>query len=298
MPELPEVETIRRDLQRHAVGRRIEDFIIRWPRTFVGTAAAAAKLRGKEIERIDRRGKYLLLRLSGGTTLSLHLRMSGRLRAAPAATAVLDHERARVLLDDGAAIVFTDPRKFGRIAPLSSAAASRLDASLGIEPLDPGFSATALRRSLAGTRRAVKSVLLDQARIAGIGNIYADEALHAAGIHPAAPAGALSEEEIARLAAAIPTVLSAAIRHRGTTFQMYRDGQGKKGRYAYRLMVYGRGGLPCRRCGTELSSTRLGQRTTVWCSSCQPRSAARRSQAPSRPAAKAPRSRRPGHSKS
>lgn len=277
MPELPEVETIRRNLNEAVSGLSISAVEVRSPHclameTEFAPDLFAHALEGRSFTGFDRRGKYLLARLSGGAALAVHLRMTGRLVHVPAGApepAGLSPRHVHLILhlSDGGRLIFYDPRKFGRVH------LGRLPGglqALGPEPLDPGFTAGVLAGILRGRRAGVKAVLLNQAALAGLGNIYADEALHRAGIHPARRADRLSRREVERLWVAVRAVLSEAILHRGTTFSDYRDGRGEPGGFAALLQVYGREGRPCRRCGRAIERIKVAGRSSRFCPGCQP----------------------------
>lgn len=269
MPELPEVETIVRDLQRPLAGATIRGVdILSESAIAVPTAAEfAAKLPGRRIQGVDRRGKFIILRLEPGVLL-VHLRMTGRLLLATNGAEEADPPHLRVALQlDRGRLLFVDTRKFGRL--YLAADANAFLGSLGAEPLDPAFTPTALGDCLQGRRACVKSILLDQRVVAGIGNIYADEALFAAGISPARAAGTLSEAEVEALHSAIRSELQRGIHHRGTTFSDYRDAHGRRGGHREFLRVYGRAGQPCSQCGAEIQRSRLGGRSSHYCPRCQ-----------------------------
>jgi formamidopyrimidine-DNA glycosylase len=279
MPELPEVEYVARQLRQTLPGRTISDVCVNWPRTVAhpDSQTFSAELPGARVLDIDRRAKFLLLYLSGEQALIIHRRMTGNLLLLPAAA---DNDswkdvpdpycRAAFLLDDGRRLVFTDPRKFGRIALYSMSELPAALDGLGLEPLSDDFTPTALARLLAGRSRQIKPLLLDQTGIAGIGNIYADESLFRAGIHPLRRAETLTPEEITRLHAAIRAVLELGIEHGGTTFGRHQDIWGEAGRNRDHLAVYKRAGAPCLRCGTPLVRMVIAQRSTHFCPACQP----------------------------
>lgn len=276
MPELPEVEHVARQLRDELPGRRIVSVAVHWPRTLGGMEPAefAARLTGQRITAIGRRGKHLIIELDGGDALVIHRRMSGNLIFLP------PEERdswARVVfvLDDGRALVFSDPRKFGRTLLVRQDALSALFAGLGPEPLEDAFTAAALEARLRGSRRAIKAALLDQAVVSGLGNIYADEALFRAGIHPLRPAATLSREEIAALRDAIRETLLLAIEHGGTTFGRHRDVYDEAGTNLEYLNVYRRAGQPCRVCGQPIERVVIAQRSAHYCPHCQPLAGAR-----------------------
>jgi formamidopyrimidine-DNA glycosylase len=275
MPELPEVETVVAELRPHLVGRRILTAEVFWQRTIAAPdlPAFAARLRGTQITSLGRRGKYLLFELDSGDVLIIHLRMTGRLEIVPGDSPVRTgpHVRAWFDISGGESLVFTDARKFGRIW-LAQEPAEVLG-SLGPEPLDWQFDAARLAGRIQRRRVAVKALLLDQSVVAGIGNIYADEALFLAGIHPLRPGVSLSADEIDRLHDAIRQVLREAISQQGTTLRDYRPPYGLEGAYQHQLRVYQQTGRPCPRCGTPIERIRVTQRSTHFCPHCQPDSA-------------------------
>ncbi len=274
MPELPEVETTARSLRPHLAGRAIVG--VRAPdylpliAPYRGEEFVAALL-GCRVREVGRRGKYLLLFLEDGRVLSVHLGMSGRLLFLPRGTPSDRHTHAVLELEGGQALHFRDPRKFGRIRLLSAEAYVALDRRLGPEPLSPAFTQEVLAERLRRHPRArLKALLLDQRFLAGLGNIYADEALFRAGLHPLRPAQ-LSGEEIARLHRAIREVLEEAIAAEGTTLadRGFLFGAGEEGRFAERLQVYGRAGQPCPRCTTTLRREYVLGRSSTFCPCCQ-----------------------------
>ena len=283
MPELPEVETIRRQLEGELVGRHIDDAWA-FPHAKFDQAHDAV---GGTFTRLGRRGKYLIATLSGvagrgepdpttpagaGVELVVHLGMTGRL-AVVEVTSLEDtpHLRASWTLDDGRVLQFVDVRRFGRIAVVDAGdhrSLATLD-RIGPEPFDDAFDAERLRRTVNASRRAVKTQLLAQRVVAGVGNIYADEALWLAGVHPASRR--LTRADAERLRDAVREVLQAGIDHGGTTLRDYRDARGGTGTNQHRLACYGRFGEPCPRCGTELRRTVIDARTTTFCPVCQRR---------------------------
>lgn len=275
MPELPEVETIRRQLQRHVAGRvithaSVSDALLVQPES---TRRFAASVRGRRIEAVGRRGKYLLLDLDSGDTLAMHLRMTGQIlwsKGAPDKS--IRHVRARFGLDDGGWLVFSDVRRFGR-AWLVPKGLPDHDAywaeRVGVEPLDRGFTAKRLGALLAGRRGPIKPLLLNQTLVAGIGNIYADEALFQAGVHPLRPGGSLDTDEVARLRDAIRDRLQVAVRAGGSSIDRYRDTAGEAGAMQTLLRVHLQAGLPCPNCGATIVKTRVGGRGTYHCPECQ-----------------------------
>ena len=274
MPELPEVETIRRDLEPELVGRRIVGLELRWLRTLdrpPSRAEAEVLLVGQRITGLRRRGKYLLFDLQSGAILVIHLRMSGRLGLVAADSPEPVHLRAALLLDDGTALRFVDMRKFGRIYVLTGASElADLLVNVGPEPLGDRLTLAAFRERLADRRTRLKALLLDQRFLAGLGNIYVDEALFRAGLHPLHSAAELNERETARLYEACRMALTVAINNRGTTFRSYRDGWGVRGGHKELLLVYGRDDEPCYVCGSEIEKLRVAGRGTHLCPVCQP----------------------------
>jgi len=276
MPELPEVEIVVRQLQRQIVGTRIWTVTVHWPGVVAhpDVATLLTELPGAQILAVARRAKYALLHLNRARTLLIHRRMSGNLLLVmPDQQDMPAHDRyCRVCftLADGQELRFSDPRKFGRVALWPDAKLPEVFRALGPEPLDPSFTPAMLAARLAGNKRAIKVALLDQSVIAGLGNIYADEALFAAGIHPLRPASTLALDEIVRLYRAIQTVLVASIETGGTTFGRHRDVWGQAGSNLSNVAVYRRGGQPCVRCGTTITRIVLGGRGTHFCAQCQP----------------------------
>ncbi|MGH7133502.1 MAG: bifunctional DNA-formamidopyrimidine glycosylase/DNA-(apurinic or apyrimidinic site) lyase [Phycisphaerales bacterium] len=270
MPELPEVESVRRSLQPHLLGVTVRSVMLRRRDIVTGPSSPAALLAGETITHLDRRGKQLALIAASGRALIVQLGMSGQFffrAAAPAPE--LTHVHALWTLPRGQ-LVFRDPRRFGGLTTLASAAALT-DHWTALGPDALTVQATHLVKRLATARRAIKAALLDQAVLAGVGNIYADEALFFAAIAPTRRADRLSAVDLDRLAGAIRQVLAASIASGGSTLRDFLDGDGRPGAYRDRHAVYGRAGQPCRTCATKLRSGLLAQRTTVWCPTCQPR---------------------------
>ncbi len=273
MPELPEVETIRRDLEPLVCGRRIVDVAID-PDTLPLLVGAEMELEafrsaliGERIQSLSRAGKYLLAGLGGGQTWVIHLRMTGRLLWRPADAPAEVYERARVSLDCGHDLRWSDLRKFGTWRLLRDR--NELLRRLGPEPVEAGFSTSVFRKAIAGAAGPIKSVLLDQRRLAGIGNIYADEALFAARVRPDTPAGELAPGATQRLAAACRDVLAQGIANRGASFSDYVDGRGKAGSQQMYVRVFRRTGEPCYTCGSQIRRTVIGGRATHYCPRCQ-----------------------------
>jgi formamidopyrimidine-DNA glycosylase len=274
MPELPEVETVRRSLLERIVGQTIRSVQVRDFRGVLGDDRAedvTARVQGRTVQGIRRRAKYLFVDLDDGTALVVHLRMTGRLSVVPRAEPPLRFERLSIELDGDLDLRFSDQRKFGRVLHVQEDYLDRLERKLGREPLERDFSAAWLAERLQRRSGKIKAVLLDQGLIGGLGNIYVDESLFRAGIHPDRRANTLTPDEVKRLHRAIRSVLRAAIEGRGTTLSSFQDAVGNRGRYGGRLLVYGRGGKgACPRCGTPLSRIVVAGRGTSFCPSCQP----------------------------
>jgi formamidopyrimidine-DNA glycosylase len=271
LPELPEVETIRRALQGGGrgsppvVGRRVLDSLLLWDRTLATPTPEEfqARLPGQVIESVGRRGKFLILNLSQDTLL-IHLRMSGDLWVEPAGAPLAPHHRLVLMLEGGLNLAFNDTRKFGRVWLVSDP--QKVLASLGPEPLGEDFTPQVLYNLLKGRRRQLKPLLLDQTFIAGLGNIYTDEALHRAGLHPLAIASELDLDQVERLWASIRQVLGEGIERNGASIDwVYRGGN-----FQNYFRVYDRSGEPCLVCGTPIQRMLVGQRGTHLCPSCQP----------------------------
>jgi formamidopyrimidine-DNA glycosylase len=271
MPELPEVETTCRGIEPWVVGQRIRAAHVRDGRLRWGVdAAIATHVRGRVIRAVDRRAKYLLLRLDSGDDLIVHLGMSGRLRILVAPENPGRHDHFDLELDNGHALRLTDPRRFGAVlwAPAGAERHARL-LDLGPEPLSDAFDGDVLHAATEGRRAPIKQVLMDAAVVVGVGNIYANEALFLAGIRPGTAARRLSRPRCRRLAAAVKEVLQRAIAAGGTSFRDFVGSDGKPGYFEQSLNVYGREDQPCRTCGAALVGTRLGGRATVHCRTCQ-----------------------------
>ena len=273
MPELPEVETVVRDLRTELVGRRFQQVSV--IRADVWRAPLAemlpSLLPGERIVAVERRGKYILIELHSGEHLMVHLGMTGHLLVTGASTPLAKHTHFRALLDDGRELRFDDVRRFGRLAYGSRLTLedARILPALGLEPLTAGFSQEAFDSLMRRTRRTVKAALLDQAVIAGLGNIYIDEACFLAGVRPTRRCHRLTRAQRSQLRAAIQAVLVKAIANRGSSVDDYRDIWNAQGRHQEALQVYGRGGEPCFRCGHVLRRTVVAGRTTVYCAHCQ-----------------------------
>lgn len=275
MPELAEVETLRRDLETEFAGRRISDVVVtgrRSVRRHDDPAEFVARVAGRTIAGTGRRGKFLLVDLDSGDTVVAHMGMSGQLlRLDPAADAVR-HTHVRLAFDGGPDLRFVDPRTFGQMFVTTRDGGGTVPelAHLGFDPLEPG-AGRALGELLAGRPTRLKPLLMDQTRIAGIGNMYADEILHAAGLHPDRPARSVTGPEAAQLHRSMKSVLGAAIRHRGSSLadEQYRDLYGRIGGYQKRHEVYDRAGEGCRRCGGTVVRARANGRSSYFCPGCQ-----------------------------
>jgi formamidopyrimidine-DNA glycosylase len=269
MPELPEVETIRRGLERRLQGARITSVVIREPRLRRRVdEQALTSLVGRRIAAIERRAKYLLADVGDGLVWLIHLGMSGRLLLLPPDASAGDHEHVRVSFDVPSVLCYRDPRRFGwmRVAPRGDL---QEVSGLGPEPLDGTLDGAALRARLGGTRRDIKAALLDQRVIAGIGNIYANEALYRAGVRPTRRCHRLRASEVAAIARAVRAVLADAVERRGTSFSDYFDSDGLPGTFQNALGVFDRAGVPCRRCRTPIKRRAQGGRSSFYCPRCQ-----------------------------
>jgi formamidopyrimidine-DNA glycosylase len=265
MPELPEVETVVRTFRPKLTGRRISSFEASWPNQIQPSIPKVkAAICGQTIMAVRRRAKYILLDLKDGSALILHLKMSGRFEWEADHALGPSHVRARIGLGRGDALLFVDARKFGRIRHSHDAAAAL--AHLGPEPLQDGFTPAALFRILNGRRRQLKPLLLDQTLIAGLGNIYTDEALHRAKLHPELRSNEITRAEAGRLQRAIRFVLNKGIRYNGTTLDWIYPG----GQMQNYLKIYGRKGEACPRCKKPIQRIVVAQRSTHLCPACQP----------------------------
>jgi formamidopyrimidine-DNA glycosylase len=274
MPELPEVETYVRELAPLLEGRQVLAAQVFWPRTVAAPEAEefAARIAGQRFAGFGRRAKYMLLGLESGDTLIVHLRMTGHLFVKDADALPDAHTHVLFDLDDGRRLHYQDPRKFGRM--WLTAEPEAVLAKLGPEPLGEQFTPAALAARLAGRKASIKALLLDQAVAAGVGNIYADEALFRAGIHPARPGGSLTPAEIERLALAVAAVLTDGIAAfgsslGGSSLQNYARPGGEAGGFQDEHRVYKRTGQPCVVCGAPVERVVLGQRSTHFCPQCQ-----------------------------
>ena len=284
MPELPEVESVRRQLEPALADRRFERVVIHDPRLVrpYEPAEVAAELEGERVAGVERRGKYLVVRFESGRVLLIHLRMTGSLLHAPSGSLQDDpHRRAVVNLDDGSDVAYRDVRRFGTWLLLEPGEEeSYLAERVGDEPLDALFTAARLGERLAGRRTSLKAALLDQRTLAGMGNIYVDEALWRARLNPLRAASGLDRAELRRLHRGIRAALEHGLARQGSTLRDYRLPDGSGGSMQDEFRVYGRRDEPCDRCGTPIARTSIAGRTTWFCPTCQPAQAARSSSRP------------------
>ncbi len=269
MPELPEVETTRRGIAPHILGKRVEDIIIRQPKLrWPIPSNLKSQLQFKQILDVGRRGKYLLLQTDNGTLL-LHLGMSGSLRILPPGTPPGAHDHFDLLFDD-CCLRLRDPRRFGAVLwtrePIEE---HKLICHLGPEPLSDNFDGTHLHQHAQQRRTAVKNLIMDGKVVVGVGNIYANEALFMAGIHPARPCNRISAARYIRLAERTKKILAAAIEKGGTTLRDFQRENGNPGYFAQELKLYGKDGAPCPNCGNPIKQRRIGQRSSFYCGQCQ-----------------------------
>jgi formamidopyrimidine-DNA glycosylase len=274
VPELPETETIARDLDREISGRAILEVVVRRADVLreVDAAELAAGTIGRAIERCWRRAKLVVLDLSGSDRIVVQPRFTGALLLSrgPLPNNEAPYSTLHFSLDDGRDLHYRDIRRLGTLTLMDAERFREYSGGLGVEPLDPGFTIKHLSVLLRGSRQPVKKVLMDQRAIVGIGNIYANEACWRAGVDPSRSSRTLSDGEIVQLHSGITTVLVESIAARGTSFRDYRDASGGRGDFERSLAVYGRGGQPCRRCGARLLETHaIDGRTTVLCAGCQ-----------------------------
>lgn len=269
MPELPEVETTRRGIAPHVLGRRVTGVVLRrpdlrWPIP----DAIREEFPGQRIDDVRRRAKYLLFDVQTGSAI-VHLGMSGSLRVLPADTVVKAHDHVDIAMDSGRVLRLTDPRRFGALLWQPLGETHELLRGLGPEPLSDAFDADYLAAKARKRAAPIKHLLMDQRIVVGVGNIYAAEALFRSGIHPARAAGRIGRERLERLVAAIKDILAYAIRRGGTTLRDFISPDGEPGYFEQELFVYGRAGEPCKVCGTTLRAADWGQRATVYCPKCQ-----------------------------
>jgi formamidopyrimidine-DNA glycosylase len=269
MPELPEVETIVRALRRPLAGRTFTEVRNYWPRHIVTPSVAELQRRihGRAILSINRRAKYLVFSLTDNETLIIHLKMSGHLAVVDSDTPPDKHTHTIFRLDNGQELRFHDTRKFGRVYLVQDPAS--ILGHLGPEPLESAFTVDVLRERLQNKRRVLKPLLLDQTFVAGIGNIYADEALYYAGLHPERRSDTLSPAEVEALHSAIQKVLNLGIEREGASIDKYVKPDGSKGDMQNAVAVFRRTGQPCYHCGTLIHRIKLGGRSTHFCPTCQ-----------------------------
>jgi formamidopyrimidine-DNA glycosylase len=269
MPELPEVETVRRSLAPFLTGVSIRTVTVREPRLRRTLAPDFANvLTGRTIARLGRRGKYLYLYLDDGKIWVVHLGMTGQLLVEETENLPLPHDHVLVTLSTGHRLRYNDPRRFGLMLIGTEAEVETVTA-LGVEPLGRLFTSRYLRERIQRTQRTIKDVLMDQHVVAGVGNIYASELLFRAGVQPSHVAATLTEEATGRIVEATKTVLREAIRHRGSSISDYRDGEGKRGGFQDRFRVYDRAGQPCSVCQQPIQRETRGGRSSFFCADCQ-----------------------------
>ena len=271
MPELPEVETTRRGIEPHVTGARIAELIVRRYDLRQPVSGNIMEIEGRVILSVSRRSKYLLLEIDDGSTLLIHLGMSGSLRVIDPAEDWKKHDHVGITLGNGRQLRFHDPRRFGLVLRLREAdpMSHALLKNLGPEPLESGFTVEQLKAACAKRSAAIKLVIMDSKVVVGVGNIYASEALFRAGVRPETPAHKLTKLRLGKLVASIREVLSAAIEEGGTTLRDFLNSDGQPGYFKQRLFVYDRKGEPCRVCGTPIFHAVLGQRATYGCPVCQ-----------------------------
>ena len=268
MPELPEVETVARDLRRSVIGCRVTGMHIRERRLRRGVALdLPVRLLGRTITGAERRGKFLVLSLDGGGDLVVHLGMSGTLRVEPATALARVHDHVRLDLDDGRHLVLNDPRRFGLFELAEDGHA--LSGRLGVDPSGEEFTADRVRSLVRGRRRPIKSLLMEQSLVAGLGNIYVNEILFHAGVRPGRAARRLTRAECDALVQATRVVLREAIRRRGSSISDFHDAAGNPGGFQDRFFVYARDGAPCRRCATLIRRSVHAGRSSFYCARCQ-----------------------------
>ncbi len=271
MPELPEVETTRRGIEPHVTGARMAELIVRRRDLRQPVSENIMEIEGRKIRGVTRRSKYLLLEIDDGSTLLIHLGMSGSLRVIDPKESWKKHDHVGITLGNGKQLRFHDPRRFGLVLRLmeSDPMAHALLKDLGPEPLEEAFTVEHLKCACARRSAAIKLVIMDAKTVVGVGNIYASEALFRAGIRPGLSANKLTRPRLEKLVAAIRQVLAASIEEGGTTLRDFLNSDGQPGYFKQRLFVYDRKGEPCRSCETPVRHAVLGQRATYWCPRCQ-----------------------------
>lgn len=273
MPELPEVEIVKRSLEKTVTGLTIKKVKVNLPKMVrtMGMQSFEDELYNKKIKNFARRGKYLLVKLTGNLTMVIHLRMTGKLIYCPADAPPSKHTHIFFELDNNYHLRFEDTRQFGKVILVPTRELGNVTGlkTLGIEPFDKNFTKEFLKKHLRHKRAKIKPLLLDQTFIAGLGNIYADEILYRARINPEKLANNLTTREASNLFYAIQDVLTEGIKYRGTTVRDFVNGNGEAGRYQSRLQVYGREGKPCPHCGNIITRKKVGGRSSYFCPSCQ-----------------------------
>lgn len=268
MPELPEVEVSRMGIAPHVTNQTVTRIIVRNAKLRWPVPEEISQIEGQVIRRVTRRAKYLMLETDAGYAI-VHLGMSGSLRVLPAGIPPEKHDHVDLCLSSGEVLRYNDPRRFGAWLWQSDEGEHPVLAKLGPEPLSEAFTADYLQEKAKGKRTAVKQFIMDNHVVVGVGNIYANESLFAAGIHPKREAGKISAQRLALLVDEIKSVLAFAIEQGGTTLKDFKNADGKPGYFAQELQVYGKGGEPCPRCDKPLSEVKIGQRASVYCSDCQ-----------------------------
>lgn len=272
MPEMPEVETVRRGLNSQVKGRKITHVEIRYQNLITGDVKQFSEfVTGATITDVGRRAKFLLIHLDNGYTIISHLRMEGRYRISADPSAIDKHSHAIFSLDNGEKMIYNDVRKFGRMQlwPTAELSTNKSIMKLGPEPLSPDFTFEKLKPRIMRHRKDIKTVLLDQSVLSGLGNIYVDEVLWQVKIHPQTPANHLSDEDIKAIIVASNQEMESAIANGGSTVRSYIDATGHKGNMQNSLKVYGKEGTPCPRCKTEIEKIKVGGRGTHFCPKCQ-----------------------------
>ena len=272
MPEMPEVETVRRTLLPLIKGKTIKEVTVWYPKIITGDAKEFARqLTGKKIENIDRYAKYLLIRLSDNLTIVSHLRMEGKYRLVKINTKKDKHDHVQIIFSDNSALRYNDVRKFGRMQLIKTGTEKQKTGigKLGAEPNSAAFTVSYLQKGLARKKKNIKNTLLDQSVVAGLGNIYVDEVLWETKIHPLSMANSIPDTKVAELHDNINSLIELAIAERGTTVHTYLDANGKTGGFQKMLQVYGHKGEPCMRCGTPLEKIKVNGRGTTFCPKCQ-----------------------------
>ena len=272
MPEMPEVETVRRTLLPLIKGKTIKEVTVWYPKIITGDAKEFAKqLTGKKIENIERYAKYLLIRLSDNLTIVSHLRMEGKYRLVKINTKKDKHDHVQIVFQDNSALRYNDVRKFGRMQLIKTGTEREKTGigKLGVEPNSTAFTVSYLQNGLARKKKNIKNTLLDQSIVAGLGNIYVDEVLWETKIHPLSQANTIPTKKVAQLHDNINSLIELAIAERGTTVHTYLDANGKTGGFQKMLQVYGHKGEPCVRCGTPLEKIKVNGRGTTFCPKCQ-----------------------------